>query len=161
MSLKLQPADILLYKPTADPAGFVIAWRTWHLVGHVEMYLGNGQSYTARIPNGVRIYPWMPQRLKMVLRPVTPLDMAGVREFIRQRGNLPYGWGDLFEFIGWGGWTWNPPGEHCGDTVTQAVRAGGLDPFNGESSRLIAPFQFALSNCFQKYEIEKDTEVLP
>lgn len=154
---RLVPGDVLVYNDRSI-VGWIIRAKTWHSASHVEIALGGGKTFTSRIPFGARIYPFMRKRLVKVLRPVRSIDADELRHAVMTRPTAPYGWGDLTAFIGW---DWDPPGEVCSAAVTEVLRMVGLDPFDGEPSRLVAPFQFDLSNCFTDYPIDEETEVLP
>jgi len=65
--------DILLYN-TTSLINEVIDWKTGDLVAHVEIYVGGGQSVASRNGIGVGQYPFRPDGLVKVRRPVVPLN---------------------------------------------------------------------------------------
>ncbi len=87
---QLQPGDVLLY----DGNGYhswatkFIQWaiklKTWSKFCHVEFYLGNGQSATARLSHGVNTYT-LDIRYVAVLRPLldasSTINLDLVNEF--------------------------------------------------------------------------------
>ncbi len=87
----LKPGDVLCYKGLA-----VIRWKTWSDTGHVELYLGNGQSAAAR-REGVGTYPVAAKDVVVVLRPSDPFDIERMRAFHEKCVALPmkYDWWGL------------------------------------------------------------------
>jgi hypothetical protein len=157
-TFQLLPGDVLLYRPTRDIAGMLTAIKTGHAVGHCELVVKPGRSYTSRIPYGAGVYKITLPRLFKVLRPKDPLDFQGVWRYIETVEPEPYGWLDLLAYMGaekdW-------PGRTCSTAVAEALRGGGLDPFDGDDARRIMPFQFDLSDKFTDYVIDSETEVIP
>lgn len=149
LAAQLRPGDVLLYRGTGL-YGFLIRVHTWHDVGHVEVYVGEGQSEASRDGLGVGRYPLRTADLLHVLRPKPPLDLAaGERWFATVKGT-PYGWLDLLQFVGV---PIDAPGIVCSPFATERCRAVGFDPFNGEAAAKIAPFEFLLSDQFRRVEI--------
>lgn len=64
---ELRPGDLLLYGG-GSLAAWLIQFRTWSDVSHVEIYLGGGRSLASRAA-GVDIYPLRVLNLRRVLRP--------------------------------------------------------------------------------------------
>lgn len=157
-TFQLAAGDVMLFKP-ADLAGWLITVKTWHLVSHCSAYVGQRMVISSDVPYGTRYYPLATKRkLFKVLRPKEPLDLdAGLRWF-NNYPKQPYGWLDLAAYVAL---PWDGPGETCSAIVTMFLRACGLDPFDGEDARLIAPFEFDLSSCFTDHPIDAETEVLP
>ena len=150
----LQPGDCLLYKATGL-YGWIIGLKTWSMVTHVEIYIGEGQSVASRDGLGVAIYPLRMAQLSHVLRPHAPIDLhAAMRWFETVRGQK-YDWLGLLRFA------WRSKvvsdlkdnRQFCSELATRWYRAGGLDPFNGGDADAIAPCQFLLSNSFTIYTI--------
>lgn len=140
----LKSGDVLLYGPSST-FGWLIALKTWHTYSHVEVYIGNSQSVASRDGEGVNLYSVRTDHLRAVCRPRAPFNLdAALRYFGSVKGQ-PYGWWDLARFLGA---PVNGPGMVCSGFATEFVRAGGLDPFNGEDSTAIAPFQFAVSPLY-------------
>ena len=167
--MTLHPGDVLLYRPTGI-FGWVIATKTWHQVGHCEIYLGAGVSVASRDGLGVGIYPLRTADLATVCReaPRTcayggethtfPLrfDLAKALAWYRIQPAQPYGWLDLLQFVGL---NIDSKGIVCSPFATEFLRAGGLDPFNHEPSLKIAPFQFRLSPVFDVTEVPNGVEL--
>lgn len=145
----LKPGDVLLYKPQGI-FGWIIRVKTWHSVSHCEVYTGDGFSVASRDGLGVNKYPWRNTELAAVCRPVQPFDLFKALVWFQKQKGTPYGWMDLLQFAGL---NVDSKGIVCSPFVTRFLRAGGLDPFNGEQAELIAPFQFELSPVFEIYEV--------
>lgn len=157
-TFQLLPGDVLLFRPD-NVVGWVTTLKTWHRVGHCEAYIGHGTVVTSKVPHGTRYYSMSNEvRLFKVLRPIEPLDLAAGLRWFDAYPKRPYGWLDLAAFVAL---PWDGPGEICSAVVTMFLRACGLDPFDGEPARDIAPYSFDLSPAFKDYEIDGDTEVLP
>lgn len=145
----LKPADVLLYKPRGV-FGWIIATKTWHQVAHCEAYIGAGFSVASRDGLGVGLYPLRVEDLAYVCRPVVPFDMSRALAWFEKQKGTPYGWADLGQFIGL---NIDALGIVCSPFVTRFLRAGRIDPFNGEPAEKIAPFEFLLADCFKIYEV--------
>jgi hypothetical protein len=142
------PGDICLYK-TKGLYGWFIRFHTGHKIGHVEVYVGNGESVASRDRIGVGKYPFREEDLAYILRATVPVNLAnGMLWFTTVKGQ-PYGWADLLQFCGY---EVDGKGMVCSPFATMFCRAMGLigknDPFNGEPANKIAPFQFKLSPLF-------------
>lgn len=144
----LEPGDVLLYGATGF-FGRVIALKTWHPIAHVECYIGNGLSVASRDGIGTGIYPVRTAGLVMICRPKVPLDVDRALALFTAVPHRPYGWIDLLQFVGL---NINTPGIVCSPCITEFLRDGGLDPFNGEPAERIAPFQFMTSPVFQNLQ---------
>ena len=145
----LRPGDALLYKSNSF-YGHIIALKTWHPISHVEISLGLNLSSASRDGKGVNLYQVRTDDLVYVWRPKQKFDaLAAMNYTIRYKGT-PYGWLDLFAFVGL---KWDGKGIVCSPWATDVQRAGGVDPFNGEPSRLIAPFQWLTSPAGTVYEV--------
>jgi hypothetical protein len=144
-SADLLPGDVLLYK-ASGVYGWIIRFHTGHPISHVECYVGNGQSAASRDGKGTAVYPLRTDGLVMVCRPILPFDVAKALAWFAAEGHKPYGWADLLQFIDV---NVDTDGIVCSPFVTELLRAGGLDPFNGEPAEKIAPFQFETSNVFR------------
>lgn len=141
----LLPGDVLLYKPSGF-FGRVIALKTWHQIAHCESYIGAGESVASRDGKGVGKYQVRLDGLCCVMRPKVAGDLAaGLRWFETVEG-MPYGWLDLGAFIGLG---YDGPGMICSTFLTSFERAKGLEIFNSEPARSIAPFQFELEPAYR------------
>jgi hypothetical protein len=159
----LEPGDVLLYSPKGL-FGWIIRIKTWHKVAHCEVYIGGQESVASRDGIGVGRYPLRAAQLVTVCRMkpdairdraglILPFNMPKAMRWFASMKGTPYGWSDLIQFAGFNvdGW-----GIVCSPFVARFLRNGGLDPFNGEDPLKIAPFQFALSNCFVIYDVKED-----
>ena len=142
----LQAGDVLLYAPKGI-YGFLIRLHTWHPIGHVEVYDGDGQSWASRDGQGVDRYPLRLEQLATVLRPIPPIDLAAGRAWARRMIGTRYGWLDLLQFVGA---DLDTKGIVCSPFAARFYQACGCDLFNGECPEKIAPFQFALSPLLRK-----------
>lgn len=142
----VQPGDCCLYK-ASGLFGRIITVKTWHDIAHVEVYRGEGFSLASRDGIGVGKFPFRVKDLAYVLRPIPVIDLAAADRWFATVEGQPYGWIDLFNFLGWGR---DGRGMVCSPFATDYYRAAGLDPFNAEPSIKIAPFEFLLSNCFMR-----------
>lgn len=154
-ALQLRTGDVLLYEPTGLH-GLIIAIKTWHAIAHVEAYVGGGRSVASRDGIGVGEFELRTSELIHVLRPVAPFDFdAAMRAFRSKWQGQGYDWWGLLRFA------WRAPvsairfenKQFCSEFLTRWLRAGGLDPFNGEDADAIAPYQFLLSDKFRVYDV--------
>lgn len=144
----LKPGDCLLYAPTGF-YGWIIQSKTWHRVGHVEIYVGNGRSTASRNGIGVGLYPWRNTELAYVLRPTRSdtLDWIGFWKWFRTVNGQGYDWLGLLRFawfkdvkIGGGDRMF------CSPFAARAYRALNACVFgDAEDADAIAPFEFLLS----------------
>lgn len=138
----LVPGDVLLY-PAKGLYGKIIALKTWHAIGHCEIYIGHGYSVASRDGVGVGRYHARLNDVKHVLRPKRPFDLTkALAWFYTSANGQPYGWLDLLHFIGI---SRNGRGMVCSPFCADFLRAGGIPVFNQEPAIKIAPFQFLLS----------------
>lgn len=151
-----KPGDCLLYKPRGL-FGRIIAVKTWHSIAHVELYRGDGYSLASRDGVGVGRYPVRASDLAMVMRPEDPLDFAKGDAWFETVKGQPYGWLDLLAFVGL---STDGRGMVCSPFVAEYYHQCGLDAFNGEEPRKIAPFQFALATCFTKVAYDGHAETI-
>lgn len=151
----LKPADVLLYKPKGL-FGWIIKFKTWHAISHVECYVGDGFSVASRDGIGVGKYPLRVNDLAVICRPIPTFDIPRAMRWFEMQKGTPYGWADLLQFAGF---NVDSTGIVCSPFITRFSRNGGMDPFNGESAEKIAPFQFELSNCYEIFEVNADGEI--
>jgi hypothetical protein len=156
----LRAGDVLLYRPKGV-FGWIIAIKTWHSVAHVEAWNGK-QAVASRDGIGVGYYPFRRSDLCAIVRPRRQFNIKTANyQFESNWRGQGYDWFGLLRFA------WRAPvdatkfnnKQFCSELITRWLRAGGLDPFNGEDADAIAPFQFLLSPVFRKVEIDDDTEV--
>jgi len=93
----LQPGDILLYD-SGSLVDWLIKFRTWSDVAHVEIYLDNYESTASRNGLGVDIYPVRYEGLRYIRRLQVPFDRIAARKFAIKMRGTPYGYGDLARF---------------------------------------------------------------
>jgi hypothetical protein len=139
----LLPGDVMLYAPS-DLVGYIIAVKTFAWYSHVEVYVGQGQSFGARI-DGVKIWPTRVDKyLSCVRRPFKPFDLVKAME-------SP----DVKQLFGSyqvsGFWSFFMPkaraGLHhnriCSVGADVLLKAGGVDCFNPQlDENKVAPAQF-------------------
>lgn len=154
----LKPGDVLLYKPKGV-FGWFIRVKTWHKVAHCEGYVGDGFSVASRDGIGVGKYPLRTSELIIVCRPKPEivLNWTKAMAWFGLMKGTPYGWGDLLQFAGL---NVDALGIVCSPFLARFVRKQDYDPFNGEDPLKIAPFQFALSNCYQVYDVKDEDLIL-
>lgn len=122
----LHPGDVLLYRRP----GFVGGWiriKTWSDIDHVETYVGNGKTFTAR-PEGVRIFPFQADGLRYVLRPVRAYDHVGAARWRATVIGQGYDWLGLLVFY-IAAWQGSRTKMFCSEAVTRDARAGDIQPF--------------------------------
>lgn len=131
----LEPLDILLYF-TPCLADFVIAIKTYSLIGHVEISWTKTTSVAARSA-GVKEYPFRSEGLKRVLRSNLPPDYALAKTWFEKNAD-----GKAYNFFGlcsfeWPGdkqlplWQkWEKDRWFCSELATDILRAAGTHPFS-------------------------------
>lgn len=143
---QLRPGDVILYRGTGL-YGFAIRVKTWHDVGHVEVYIGDGMAVASRPGRGKgaqRYQVRLDDTVVAVLRPTQPIDLAlGLARFDREMAGMSYGWSDLVAFIGL---TYDGHGIVCSSCATWFLRAANLPVFNREPINAIAPCDFLQTN---------------
>lgn len=150
----LRPGDVLLYRGTGL-YGLIIRFHTGHKEGHVEVYAGLGLSVASRNGIGVNTYPLRHNDLCLVCRPKPeyPFRLGKALAWHAKQIGTPYGWFELLEFIGY---DVKAHGVVCSAYATEFLRAGGIDPFNGEDAQRVAPYEFTVSNVFDIYEVQSN-----
>src|SRR5258708_6530968 len=119
----------MLFGP-ASVFGWLIRFKTWHRVSHVEVYMGNGLSAASRDVKGVARYPVRIDHIAMILRPTIPFNMESANKYVDSMTGTPYGWLDLLNFTGI---HVNAPGIVCSPFATNLLRAAGIPVFNDEA----------------------------
>lgn len=162
MQPDLKPGDCLLYRPTGL-FGWIISLKTWHSIGHSEVYIGGGYSLASRDGVGVGRYPTRWNELGVVLRPTHPLNLtSALAWFFNVANGQKYDWLGLLRFA-WRSKVKSDKRDNrmfCSEFLTRFYRQAGMDPFNGEDADGIAPFEFLLSNSFTKVWSDDNEEVL-
>lgn len=150
MNTILLPGDVLLYK-ASSLYGRIIAIKTWHPISHVECYIGAGHSVASRDGVGTGQYPVRLSDLAVVCRPPASFNVVQALHWFAAQPHRPYGWLELVNFVGI---ALQKKGVVCSPFVTEFLRAGGFDPFNGDLADNIAPFQFEDVDEMRKIPIE-------
>lgn len=153
----LLPGDVLLYRPKGL-FGWIILLKTWHRVGHVEVYVGSGESVASRDKVGVGRFPLRTNGLFKVCRPKEPFDLAAALEWFETVNGEPYGFLDLVRFVGI---PVDGPGRVCSSFAVTFQRKGGVNGFNGEPANNVAPFQFDVSPTYRDYEVKDGYVIAP
>jgi hypothetical protein len=145
----LCPGDILLYN-TSDFTDDIIDWKTGDDVAHIEIYVGNGLSWASRNGIGVNEYPYRPQGLMYVRRPVPSFDLVKARLWFEDGvKGLPYGFGDLLETMNIKN---NLAGVDCSHFAAACMEASGCHQFDvNYPKNKITPRDFKIST--QSFEI--------
>lgn len=141
---EILPGDCLLYSGSSF-VSWAIRYRTWSSVSHVEVYVGDGLSVTAK-PPWVRRYPLDTSfRLRYVLRPTAPLDLeAGRVWFNEYAAGQEYHTAGLFRFFKLG--KADPAKAICSEVCTGYYWACGLLVFAARMDpELISPAHFLTS----------------
>jgi hypothetical protein len=145
---QLRPGDVLVYN-TRSFFGWLISFKTWHSITHVEVYAGDELAIAARTA-GVNVYKIETQNLVGVYRPNQPFNFeAGMEWFNKEARYQKYDWKGILGFI-----RVVPGGDRtkqfCSELMTRFCRKEGLDPFPREDADKIAPFQITISPYFDK-----------
>lgn len=146
---EVQPGDILIYwNPSL--LGYAIAFKTWHKVSHVALYIGDDKSVEARL-DGVNYYPTSYEGVIAVMRPTVTFNLGKALEWF-EKGDLlapegerviPRGQG--YDWKGILGFLTQGPGKYlaqfCSELLTRLFRWGGIDLFPRADADKVAPFQ--------------------
>jgi uncharacterized protein YycO len=138
----LMPGDTMLFRPqpvawthpTTWAGAFVgqaIAWKTWHNISHVEIYIGAGEVVASRDGIGVNRYPVRSDLVAYVLRPPAgAFDLAAALAWFEAHAKgQGYDWLGLSRFYR----------THIAQSTTKMFcsafwlrfyRAGGFHPFH-------------------------------
>lgn len=151
---EIQPGDTLIYwNPSL--LGYAIAFKTWHKVSHVALYIGKdengeGRCVEARL-NGVNYYPTSYEGVIAVMRPTVPFNLGKALEWF-EKGDLSapegerviprgqhYDWQGILGFLTQGSGKYLA--QFCSELWTRLMRWGGIDPFPREDADKVVPFQ--------------------
>lgn len=138
----LQVGDILLYS-SKDVTDAVIEWKTGSDVAHVEVYMGDGISWASRNGIGVNAYPFRPEGLVKVRRPVMRFNVTEATDwFNASQKNQPYGWGDILATVDI---KTNWPGEDCSHFVAALLEVANAPQFHPRyDKKKITPRDFEI-----------------
>lgn len=94
------PGDVVLHRPSSIK-GWMVAVKTYTHISHLEVYIGEGKSISARYPTGVHVYPFLNEHIAYILRPDGPLDIpAGLRWFYSEADGQKFDfWGQMVFFL--------------------------------------------------------------
>lgn len=148
---ELQPLDICLYF-TNTFVDWVIAVKTYCMIGHVEVAWTPGTSVAAR-SSGVKQYPFRRLGLKRIVRHRSPIDFPAAQAwFSANAAGKKYNWAGLLAFD-WPGdqqlplWSKYEKGRwFCSELGCDLLRAAGCRPFaDGWPSIKVPPALFITS----------------
>lgn len=149
----LKPGDVLLYKGTSFWS-YIIQIKTWHGVSHCECYVGDSYSVASRDGKGVDVYPWRDSDLVAVLRVKPEYNFrlnSALTWFLQSAKGQGYDWWGLLRFTWRSDYTKGNKNnkQFCSEFLTRFLRAGGVDPFNGEDADAVPPYLFMYSPVFE------------
>lgn len=140
----LRPGDLLLYAPT-DWIDWIVAFKTWHLYSHCEVFDGHGISLASRNGIGVDRYAFRSDNLSRVIRPSEDYDHKKALEWFKTVRGQRYDWLGLLCFT-LAAKQGSPDKMFCSEFATLLYRAGGLEPFDSEvNADTVAPATFLYS----------------
>jgi hypothetical protein len=125
----LLPGDLLLYRSNRV-VGRVIQLKTSSKVTHCEIYVGHGRTIASRDGIGVDTFDFNPDKLAMILRPISPVDMAAMMHWhVTEAKGQGYDWVGLV--LGFVARKWGRENKKmwCSEHTTRAYRRGGVKPF--------------------------------
>jgi hypothetical protein len=152
----LQPGDAILYFRHSF-LGWLIALKTWTKVAHVEIYRGDGVTYSSRFQSGVNAYPLRLDGVAAVVRPKRPLDLLIADAWFEAHARgQPYDWLGLLCFT-----LARRRGEgkkmFCSELATHYYSAAGLEPFNPRwPADRVPPSFFLVSPAFHIIWSDRD-----
>lgn len=139
---ELKIGDICLYD-SSSITDKVIDVKTGDDVSHIEIYAGNGQSWASRNGIGVGLYPFRPDGLKYVRRPLG-FESAEAETYFKSVNGAPYGWGDILASADI---STALPGMDCSHFAANIMERGFCGQFDHNyDKRKITPRDFKLSN---------------
>jgi len=147
----LEPGDALLYAPSGF-FGWLIAFKTWNKLSHVEVYAGNGKSYASRDGKGVGFYDFRADGLAKVLRPtLQPLNLKAANEWFATVDGQKYDWLGILVFtlaVAQGA----KDKMFCSEFATRWYRKAGLKLFGDCDADRIAPAQFIMTDLLAEVD---------
>lgn len=149
MKLVLKPGDCLLYRNTWSFIGWLIRVKSWSPVNHVEVYIGDGHTISAR-SYGSRVYPLQRDGLFEVWRPrEMPMLGDAMAWFMGHANGQRYDFFGLFRFFTIGKQSHDK--QFCSELATRWYRAAGIEPFTPETDAdLVSPGMFRTSGQFTR-----------
>lgn len=89
----LRAGDCLLYYTHHDLVDFLIAFKTWTFVAHMEIYEGAGKSVASRNGIGVDRYDLRTKGLVGIRRPIGILDIEAATQWFETKArHQKYDW---------------------------------------------------------------------
>lgn len=139
----LEPGDILLYSGKSIWS-WTIKVKTWSDISHVEIFLGEGKTFSSREKQGVNIYDFTSENLVVVLRPNDSIDIGKLLTFARAVQGQKYDYWGLLRFFKLGKQSQDK--QFCSESVTRACRFAGFKVFAEEyDADLVSPGMFLSS----------------
>lgn len=143
----LLPGDCLLYSGKSL-FSLLIKIKTWSRISHVEVFLGNNRTFTAREGHGVGFYDYDPTNLAYILRPKFDFDFEDALVFARMVDGQKYDYLGLLRFFTLGKQSYDK--QFCSEACTRFYRAGGGRPFaDYYDADLVSPGMFLSSPQFE------------
>lgn len=146
----LIPGDHLLY----SRPGFwskTIKIKTWSNFSHVEVYLGEGKSFSSREKIGTGIFG-LAKDFVCILRPTDIIYMDIAVKWAEKVSGQSYDYLGLLRFFTLG--KQSEDKQFCSEAVTRFDRMGNFDPFAKHyDADLVSPGMFYSSPKFIRYDI--------
>lgn len=152
-----KPGDVLLYF-VDGVVDLVIAEKTGKRVGHIEVYIGDGQSLASRNGLGVNQYPLRLDGLICIRRPKNQtFDLAkGIAWFNSTAKGMKYDFKGLLTFTSFVK-AGEPGAMFCSEFALNFFRACGYEPFNPSQLAVnTSPRDFWISSEFDTTFKETD-----
>lgn len=125
--LLLKPGDVLLYRGSGFISWFIRV-KSWSPVNHVEIYIGDGCTISARA-SGVNIFRLITDGLYEVWRPTQTLQLSKAMAWFCEKARYQrYDWWGLFRFFNLGKPSLDK--QFCSEVSMRFLRAGGVELFN-------------------------------
>ena len=145
----LLPGDVLLYFDSRSLVDWVIAFKTWNRIAHIEIYTGHGMSVASRNGIGVNRYPLRTEGLVCVRRSGAPLDMASADRWFQFSRDEKYDFKGLLCFylaVKQG----SMKKMFCSEFALRWCRHAGLEPFNpAQDADKTPPSYFWVTPAFE------------
>jgi hypothetical protein len=153
----LQPGDVLLYYTPGSVVDWLIGFRTWSDVAHVEVYRGNQTAFASRNGVGVNVYPFRAEGLRYVLRPRRPFHLQPAIEYANFMRGTRYGFFELLAFYLFPNWIirllekcFGGRGIVCSPYANYIETHGGVECFAWHyPENRIAPSYYLISPAFK------------
>lgn len=142
--LPLKPGDTLLYTSHWSLIAWAIRVKTWSTVSHIEVYIGDNSSISARA-NGSKVFAFESKNLREVWRPKEAFNLEdAMKWFYEKAEGQKYDWLGLFRFFTIG--KQSTKKQFCSELATRFYRNGSFEPFNKTvDADLVSPGMFKTS----------------